>query len=186
MARIFFVILFVSAAFGLANAEEAEPASGLTLSEAIGLFAHEKSAAEQYGVLLSTLAKNDAAQYVRGIQLYADAKADFDGLIEELRADLAVGQEPAQSAKFQTALSAAAQKRVAFTSFVSGQIEKLQGARPGRPSVIEAAPDLVKAITEAGLSIWKAFREARTERRDAILNELDLQRWRSFAELASS
>ena len=44
-------------------------------------------------------------------------------------------------------------------------------------------PDLVKAITEAGLSIWKAFRGARKERRDAILNELEQLQWRPFAEL---
>jgi hypothetical protein len=60
----------------------------------------------------------------------------------------------------------------------------LQGARPGLEDLIQVVPDLVKAITEAGLSIWKAFRGARKERRDAILNELALLQWRPFAELA--
>jgi hypothetical protein len=31
---------------------------------------------------------------------------------------------------------------------------------------------LVKTITDATLSIWKAYRDNATERRDAILNEL--------------
>jgi hypothetical protein len=57
--------------------------------------AHEKSAAEQYAVILSTIGKNDAALNVRGIALYADAKAEFDGLIAELRIELQTGQEPA-------------------------------------------------------------------------------------------
>jgi hypothetical protein len=146
--------------------------------------AHEKSAAQQYAVILSTVAKNDAVLYVRGIALYADAKAEFDGLIAQLRIELQTGQEPAKSVKFNQALKGAAEKRIAFTSFVWSEVDKLQGARPGLEDLMQVVPDLVKAITEAGLSIWKAFREARKEGRDAILNELELLQWRPFAELA--
>jgi hypothetical protein len=158
--------------------------TGPSLPEAMRYLAHEKSAAEQYAVILSTVAKNDAALYVRGIELYADAKAEFDGLIAELRIELQTGQEPAKSVKFNQALRGAAEKRIAFTSLVSSEVDKLQGARPGLEDLIQVVPDLVKAITEAGLSIWKAFREARHERRDAILNELALLEWRPFAQLA--
>jgi len=164
-----------------AGAQQTEPE---TLSDAIRLFAHEKSAAEQYGVILVTVGKDNVGLYVRGIRLYADAKAEFDGLISELRFDLQNGEEPAKSAKFNAALQAAAEKRVAFTSFVSDQIDKLPGARAGLPDVIQAVPQLVTAITEAGISVWKAFREARKESRDAILSELDHLEWRSFSELA--
>src|ERR1700730_5018414 len=158
--------------------------TGPSLPEAMRFLAHEKSAAQQYAVILSTGAKNDAALYVRGIELYADAKAEFDGLIAELRIELQTGQEPAKSVGFNQALKGAAEKRIAFTSFVSSEVDKLQGARPGLEDLIQVVPDLVKAITEAGLSIWKAFRGARKERRDAILNELALLQWRPFAELA--
>jgi hypothetical protein len=158
--------------------------TGPSLPEAMRFLAHEKSAAEQYAVILSTIAKNDAAQYVRGIELYADAKSDFDGLIAELRIELQRGQEPAKSVKFNQALKGAAEKRIAFTSFVSSEVDKLPGARPGLEDLIQVVPNLVKALTEAGLSIWKAFREARKEHRDAILNELELLQWRPFAELA--
>jgi hypothetical protein len=158
--------------------------TGPSLPEAMRFLAHEKSAAEQYAVVLSTVAKNDAALYVRGIELYADAKAEFDGLIAELRIELQTGREPAKSVKFNQALKGAAEKRIVFTSFVSSEVHKLQGARPGLEDLIQVVPDLVKAITDAGLSIWKAFREAHKERRDAILNELELLQWRPFAELA--
>jgi hypothetical protein len=154
------------------------------LPEAMRLLAHEKSAAEQYAVILSTVGKNDAALYVRGIALYADAKAEFDGLIAQLRIELQTGQELAKSVKFNQALKGAAEKRIAFTSFVSTEVEKLQGARPGLEDLIQVVPDLIKAITEAGLSIWNAFRGARKEHRDSILNELELMQWRPFAELA--
>jgi hypothetical protein len=163
------------------GAQQSEPG---TLSDAIGFLKHEKSAAEQYGVILFTVARDDAGVYVRGIKLYADAKAEFDGLIAELRFDLLNGQDPAKSAKFNDALKEAAEKRVAFTSFVSAQVDKLPGARPGLPDVIEVAPDLIKAITDSGLSIWNAFRQARKEDRDATLSELGHLEWRSFAELA--
>jgi len=157
-----------------------------SLSDAIRLLGHEKSAAEQYGVILVTIAKDKPGLYVRGISLYADAKAEFDGLLAELRYDLKSGQDPAKSPKFSDALVEAAKKRIAFTSFVSAEIDKLQGARPGLPDVIEVVPELVKAFTDAGISIWKAFRDARKENRDAILSELDQLAWRPFSQLAKS
>jgi hypothetical protein len=177
--------LFVAAALALGlcisvSAQQLEPS---TLSDAIGFLKHEKSAAEQYGVILVTVAKDNAGLYVRGIKLYADAKAEFDGLIAELRFDLMNGQDPAKSTKFNEALKAAAEKRVAFTSFVSAQIDKLPGARPGLPDVVQAVPELVKAITDAGISIWNAFHQARKEDRDAILSEIEHLEWRPFSEL---
>lgn len=154
-----------------------------TLSDAIRFLAHEKSAAEQYGVILFTVAKDNPGLYLRGINLYADAKAEFDGLLAELRFDLQNGQEPARSAKFNEALKEAAEKRVAFTSFVSSEIDKLPGARPGLPEVIQAVPELVTAVTNASISIWNAFRQAQKENRDGILSEFGHLQWRQFSEL---
>jgi hypothetical protein len=169
------------------KAEQPEPSSEATLAKAIGVLAHEKSAAEQYAVILATAGKSDTALYVHGIQLYADAKAEFDAMIAELKFDLTTGQDPANSAVFTGALQGAAQKRTAFTSFVSREVvDKLSGAKPGLPDVIVAVPELVKAITDSGMSIWKAFHDASKERRDAILSEVDQLQWRSFADLAKT
>jgi hypothetical protein len=155
------------------------------LSDAVHFLTHEKSAAEQYGVILSTVGKTDTAQYVRGMELYADAKAEFDALIAELKFDLTTGQDPVRSANFTEALRAAAEKRVAFTTFVSHEVvDKFKGARPGLPDVLNVVPELVKAITDASLSIWKAYRDTGKERRDAILSDLDQLEWRPFSELA--
>ena len=157
------------------------------LSDAVRFLAHEKSAAEQYAVILSTVGKTDTAQYVRGIELYANAKAEFDALIAELKFDLTTGKDPAGSVKFTGALQGAAEKRVAFTSFVSHEVvDKVHGARPGLPDVLNVVPELVKAITDAGLSIWKAYRNTGKELRDAILNELGHLEWRSFSELVKA
>lgn len=172
---------------GPSEAERAAAPGEAVLSEAVRFLAHEKSAAEQYAVILSTVGKTDTAQYVRGIELYADAKAEFDALIAELKFDLTTGQDPARSAKFTEALQGAAEKRVAFTSFVKHEVvDKFKGARPGLPDVLNVVPELVKAITDAGLSIWKAYRDTGKERRDAILNELGHLEWRSISELVKT
>jgi hypothetical protein len=172
---------------GPGEAERAAAPDEAALSEAVHFLAHEKSAAEQYAVILATVGKSDTTQYVRGIELYADAKAEFDALIAELKFELTKGQDPANSAKFTEALQGAAAKRVAFTSFVSREVvDKFPGARPGLPDVLNVVPELVKAITDAGLSIWKAYHDTSKERRDAILDELGHLEWRSFSELVKA
>jgi hypothetical protein len=183
------VLLLGLAAAGLGSrpgsAEEPAPSSEASLARAVGVLTHEKSAAEQYAVILATAGRSDTALYLRGIALYADAKAEFDALIAELKFDLTTGQDPAHSAVFTSALQGAAEKRIAFTSFVSREVvDKLSGAKPGLPDVIGAVPELVKTITDSGLTIWKAFHDAGKERRATILSEVDQLQWRSFADLA--
>ncbi len=171
---------------GPGEAEQAAAPDEAGLSEAVRFLAHEKSAAEQYAVILATVGKTDTTQYVRGIELYANAKAEFDALIAELKFDLTTRKDPTRSTKFTEALRGAAERRVAFTSFVSHEVDKFPGARPGLPDVLNVVPELVKAITDAGLSIWKAYRDTSKERRDAILNELGHLEWRSFSELVKA
>jgi len=67
------------------------------LAEAVGTLAREKSAAEQYAVVLSMAAKQDMPRYLRGISLYADAKSEFDGLVTQLVFDLKSGTDLAAS-----------------------------------------------------------------------------------------
>jgi len=59
----------------------------MKLADAIRVLAREQSAAEQYAVLLDSHGKADTNRYVQGITRYAEAKADFDGLIEALKTD---------------------------------------------------------------------------------------------------
>lgn len=187
--RRLFAVSFVLATIAAASvwADSVPPTDASTLSSAVAFLTHEKSAAEQYAVILATVGKDDAARYVRGIQLYADAKAEFDALVAELRFDLVSGSNLATSPKVSDAMQRAAEKRVAFTSFVSDQIvAKQPGTKPGLPDVIEVVPNLVKAITDSGIAIWKAYHDAGKERRDAILSELDQLRWRSFEEVVKT
>ncbi len=171
---------------GLNRTAEPAAAGEDTLEDAIRLLTREKSAAEQYAVILGTVGKSDPPLYLHGLDLYSDAKAEFDGLVAELKFNLAAGQDPGGSARFAEALQGAAEKRVAFTSFVRQEvIDKVPGARPGLPDVLTAVPDLVKAITDAGLSIWAAFRDAGKQRREAILSEISQLEWRPFSDLVN-
>jgi hypothetical protein len=180
-----FTVLCLRSQRGIA--EEPAPTGEAVLGRAIGVLTREKSAAEQYAVILATVGKSDPALYVRGIELYADAKAEFDGMVAELKFDLTHGQNPVESSVFINTLQGAAQKRIAFTSFVSREVvDKLSGTKPGLPELITAAPELIKAITDSGLSIWKAFHDASKERREAILSEVNQLRWQSFADLAKT
>jgi hypothetical protein len=95
--------------------------SPTTFSDAVQVLAREQSAAEQYATILIKFGNNDAS-YRKGIALYSAAKADFDGLIETLKADLIQGRDPSKSRNLDNKLRLAAEKRIAFTSFVDDKI----------------------------------------------------------------
>jgi hypothetical protein len=164
----------------------AQPAPA-TFSDAVQVLAREQSAAEQYAVILDRFGKNDTSRYVQGITRYAEAKADFDGLIEALKTDLVEGHSPSSSPKLGEALRAAAEKRIAFTSFVSDQvIGDKEGGKGIIPDVVSAVPDLIKALTDAGISIWREYAAAGKSRRDEIRDELDHLKWQPFADIAKT
>jgi hypothetical protein len=164
----------------------AQPAPA-TYSDAVQFLGHEQSAAEQYAVILDRFGKNDAKRYVQGITRYAEAKADFDGLIEALKTDLIEGRDPSSSPRLGEKLQVAAEKRIAFTTFVADDVVgSTEGGKGLLPDVIGVVPALIKALTEAGISIWKEYRAAGKERRDAIRDELDHLKWKSFADIAKT
>jgi hypothetical protein len=76
------------------QADAAAADNAPSLSDAVGVLAKEQSAAEQYAVILATVGRKNVDAYVRGIQLYADAKSDFDALISQMRFDLVEGRDP--------------------------------------------------------------------------------------------
>jgi hypothetical protein len=156
-------------------------------SESIQILAREQSTAEQYAVILDRLGRNDITRYLQGITRYADAKADFDGLIEALKTDLIEGRNPSGSPNLGKAVRTAAERRIAFTSFVADQVVgDKESAKGALPAVIGVVPDLVKALTEAGIGIWKEYVTAGKESRDAIRDQLDHLKWKPFADLAKT
>lgn len=153
--------------------------------EGIRVLAREKSLAEQFLALLDQFGRKDAAQYAKGVVLYAEAKADFDGLISELEHELERKQPLDQSEAFQAALASAVDKRIAFTDFVGDTIvPRGGGAAKGIGDVVKVAPELVKTLTDAGISIWREFRSAGEARRREMRQELEALRWPPFQPTA--
>ena len=119
---------------------------------------HERSAAEAYAMLLDTHGKQDMNRYVEGIRLYSEAKADFDGLLEQLKYNLNEGHDPNNSATVRSSARGRGSKADRVYRFVTQNIlGDVQGARPGLPDLISAVPDLVKVLIDAGFNIWKEF-----------------------------
>jgi hypothetical protein len=176
-----------AAAQGSPPAVSTAPLAPATYSNAVQFLGHEQSAAEQYAVILDRFGKDDSTRYVQGITRYAEAKADFDGLIEALKTDLIEGRDPKDSPKLGEEVQTAAEKRIAFTTFVADQVVgKAEGGKGLLPDVLTVVPDLIKALNEVGISIWKEYKAAGKQRRDEIRDELDHLKWKSFADIAKT
>jgi hypothetical protein len=88
-------------------------------SDGIRVRESEKSVVEQSLVMLNDYDRKDVNQFAIGITLYAEAKAESDGLIAELEHELGETRSPNWSVTFELAQKDAVDKRVAFTSFVA-------------------------------------------------------------------
>jgi hypothetical protein len=162
------------------------PLYGDSLSEAIYVFAREKSAAAQTAVMLKENATNDPSKLSRGIQLYADAKAAFDGLIDQLEHDLQGPDSPQASATFDSRLQTAVQKRVAFVTYVVDNVlpSAQVGSKGPFEDIVKGAGDLIKALTDAGVTIWHEFRDVSKDKRDDVRAQLERQKWRQFGQIS--
>jgi hypothetical protein len=151
-------------------------------SDGIRVLAREKSLAEQFLVIMNDFGQKDFGQYAKGVTLYAEAKAEFDGLIAELEHELEQARPPDQSENFEAALKDAVAKRVAFTSFVTDTlVPHTEGAQKGIVGdFIRGGGDLIKALADAGIAIWREFRSSGEARRKEIMQELESLRWPQF------
>ena len=154
--------------------------------EAIGILAKEQSLAENYAVILKEFGKEDIKNYAEGIRLYAEAKAEYDGLIEQLIYNLKADKALDTSPDFQNKLKNAADKRVAFTSFVTDKIIRDDPERknPLAIAAIGLAPELLDALTKVGKTIWQEYRNVNKEQKQEIVDQLDTLKWKAFHEIA--
>jgi hypothetical protein len=166
-----------------AEAQQQEPK--VTGSEAFYVLAREQSNAESYVVLLETVGKDDFRGYADGVRLYAGAKAEFDGLIEQIKQDTIKRVPFDSSEKFQVVLRTAVERRLAFTKHVDEIVEALPpGTRPGIKDYIAAAGELLSAITDAAKTIWEAYWAVQETQRKETLTQLEALKWKAFHEIA--
>jgi hypothetical protein len=175
-----FLVTFASTSFAaLLNVSVTSKMFAQGTSDGIRVMAREKSLAEQFLVIMNDFGKKDMKQYAQSIVLYAQAKAEFDGLITQLEDQLVQSKPPNESEKFEAVLD----ERVAFTSFVTDTIvphtDTTQKTIVG--DFIKGGADLIRALSEAGLSIWHEYRSASDTRRNEIKQELETLRWPQFS-----
>jgi hypothetical protein len=151
-------------------------------SEAFRVLAREQSLAEGYVVLMKTLGPQDFARYAEGIRRYARARAEFDGLIAQIKYAL-IHREPFErSAQFQAVLQRAVERRLAFTQHVDAMVAELtsSGTRAGVKDYIKAPQELVSAIRGAASAIWEKYWSVREGRRQETLAQLEALKWKPF------
>jgi hypothetical protein len=154
-------------------------------SDAIGFLAKEKSLAKSYAEILVEFREENIDKYGEGIALYANAKAECDGLIEQLKVNLIKGSDLDGSSDFQNKLKNAAEQRVAFTSFVT---DNFIGNDPTKKNpiilaAIASAPELIDALTKVGKAIWQEYRNVNAQQKKEILDLLNTQKWKEFNEI---
>ena len=183
-------LVFLLTALVLTVACPPEGAAVSSYAEAVGIMKREQTLGEAGAGLLKTFLKDDVAVFAQGIQLYATAQADFNKLLETLKAALIEGDDLADSKRFQEALDLAVKRRVAFTDFVEKKVlsRTQKGSRSfaavlGSANFLKGAAELFTALKEAGLDIWRAYRAADKEHRQQIRDQLDSLMWRSFEKV---
>ena len=140
--------------------------------------------------MLKGFGKQDIATYARGIQLYAEAKAEFDGLIDQILASLRQAESLDTSAAFQQKLEKAASRRVAFTEFIAQEVlSKVPEGTKSLATILKIAgalgslKELVTVLKDAGMTLWQWYRQSGEQEREAIVSQLEALRWKPFEEI---
>ncbi len=156
-------------------------------AEAIALLEHEKAVAEDMAALLKEFKQRDLKVYAEGVQLYADARGGFNGLIEQIKHGLIAEERFDQSAEFKRKLKAAVNLRVAFTHHVDEKLIRTLSSdgTKGLPSVGALLADpakLINSITEAVKGLWQEYRKIKDTRRKEMLEQLEEIKWPNFSK----
>lgn len=160
-----------------------------TLGDTIRVLAEERVLGESAAAQVQRTSAPDSAQLAEGERLYSAAQAAFNGLIAQLQLELIETRRPSESAAFAQALAAAVQRRQALLAFVDQRLPRLKGARDlgdFAGALASNLSELISNVTEAAVTLWEAWRQARQERRDEIRDRLEAERWRPFAVVAGA
>jgi hypothetical protein len=152
--------------------------------EAAGILAEERSFAESDAGLLKTYAAQNQAALFQGQRLYAEAKAASDGLVARLLAVLADDRDPASADDLKQSAERAFVARLAFSQHVNDALPDLRGTKSVLlDALAKPATDLVKALIEGGIAVWKEYHRGNELRRATLRAQLEQHRWRAFTDL---
>lgn len=156
--------------------------------QAVDRLAYEKSLAEGCASLLEAFADRDPMQRVQGQRIYARARADVDGLIALLQADLAGDRSPAAVPELAYRLESVPKQRQALCSHLDAAVGSAIRERPERSGDIEllaeGVADSGASLLDGAVELWEAYRGAGDAERERILAAIEGTRWREYAEVS--
>jgi hypothetical protein len=166
------------------------PAAGDEASgweQAVDRLAREKALAQGCVSLLEAFADRDPMQRVQGQRIYARAKADVDGLIALLTADLAGDRSPAAIPDLSYRLQSVPRQRQALCEHANAAVGSAIRQRPQRSPAVELLAEGVAGnaipLSDAAVQIWQAYRRAGDPERERIISAIEGTRWRDYAEV---
>ncbi|MEZ4737707.1 MAG: hypothetical protein R3E79_62325 [Caldilineaceae bacterium] len=162
---------------------------------AIGQIAKAQTSARE-GVLLvrQYIADKESWEYTEARKLYTEAQAEFNGWIEQLKADITFGTAP-DTAKYDATLASARQKTEDFLKLVQ-QIQQTHTDTGSANSSNQECESLEREdtavllvsltsivapiVVEAAFNYWEASQKAETQEQEKNINYLNTLLWDSF------
>ena len=148
-------------------------------SNAIGTISEKKSLCEGRARQIKNYYSKDAEQYKEANKLYIDAKAAFDGWIEQFKFDLTVNTNITTSDRYKESLNKASEKGDIFLKYV----DSLTSEKTKSIAAIATVTSILPSLTDAGIKIWENYRKAKEEQRKEIKKDLDNLKWKAFDEI---
>jgi hypothetical protein len=152
------------------------------LAKNIGILSDYKSSAEQHArILVGLAAAEDITRenYRTGQSLYAEAKAAFDGWIDQLTFEVQSPKTGGLSRQYDTMQQKAQSKGDAFVNFVRQQF---MGDRR-RGETADVLKSVFASMKEVGQSIWEGVTRGSVPDRTELIEQLQAYKWSSFQRL---
>jgi hypothetical protein len=162
-----------------AAAPEGRAAGAIGWQEAVARLARERTFAETGAAILKKY--GDAAAIDRGSRAYADAKAEYDGIIGGLSAALASRNEASSLPDLEARLRRGFDKRQAFCK----SVRPLMPTKEGEKDIVGAllASSVVGLLLSAVKEIWLRIGDDNALMRKTIGTQLEATIWLPFASI---
>jgi hypothetical protein len=157
------------------------PAEQINWQEAVARLARERTQAEACVRILKKY--GDTAAIDRGSLTYANAKADYDGIIAGLTVALARRQQPKSLPDLEQQLQRGFEEREAFCKSVQPLVPQSTGQRGVIEEVVKG---VVGSVIDALKEIYLHSRDEDALTRKTIQTQLEATSWPTFASVTPS
>jgi hypothetical protein len=172
---------------------------GAAAVEGVGQIAEEKSRCEQRASILKAIRKADSSDYREAANRYYDAKAAFDGWLQQVRFDLVAGADSSRADRYKSSVDDVAKKCSLFVQYVS-EIRGSEQQLPARDREVvtrdreavatrgleSVAMSVAQGLFNGMKEVWKEYQTAQKAKRDEILKTFDELKWQRLEEISAA